>query len=575
MHEIEMLGLLDHDVLSGIELPFLPDPESSLDIYSSADSHSHKVHLLTKAEADKFDMDIFSEVSVEPVKPHSTRNSLASSAGSLRSGLESLKRSTSVRTMESATPRVPVIEETPRRIISHLPPAEELSPDVKPIQPLLTAGPSDALSTSPSQSSMRSGRSTISNSSKAGSTTIVGEGSRSSSTTRPLLKGASKFTPSWFWNTFARSGPSLPETSAVSAEGVTSPQATEAPISSASGSKGKTIPAAPKESLPERTPKPMYISNATVRARAGGSGRNLDEEVLFTHRGSLTRHSPLNTPPREGSEQTIGGKRRSGNHSSYMSMIGSSSSPVLRTNPLRPLAAVPSNVAYLASRWQHIFPEPLSKHDIKWKAMISPGCLPLTVEYFPSPSELDTKYDLFPYDFVVDPPEMRSFLVRPPTVSSHHPETVRRAWALVVMRAMVALRLAQGFQLVIRPSKPQNVASETDSPSTTLRRTSSYLAPDELKPRPAGAPEVLQSPDDPVYVSMSNEIHRIAYTGDTIQVRRHVRRMPRPRPFEYQCLIWPKLGVGYTELATSFKPHGLEGYGWNRYALTTVFKPGR
>ena len=26
MHEIEMLGLLDHDVLSSIELPFLPEP---------------------------------------------------------------------------------------------------------------------------------------------------------------------------------------------------------------------------------------------------------------------------------------------------------------------------------------------------------------------------------------------------------------------------------------------------------------------------------------------------------------------------------------------------------------------
>ncbi|KAI0686452.1 hypothetical protein BC835DRAFT_1420375 [Cytidiella melzeri] len=566
MHEIEMLGLLDHDVLSGIELPFLPEHDSFLESSSASDSHARKPRPITQAEADKFDLDIFSDFQTEPLKPQSsTQNSLTSSAGSLRSGIEALKRSFSTRTAESLTQRIPHIEDAPRRIVSHLPAVEDVPPAASGSnQRQALTEQSGAPSTSPSQSSMRSGRSNVSTSSKTGSTTVVGESSRSSSVTRPLLKGATKFTPTWFWNTFSRSGPSLPETSAVSAEGLTNPKSFESPSSSAPISTGKTIPAASKELPVERTPKPMFISNAAVRARTAGTGRNLDEEILFTHRGSVNRNSPLNTPPREGMEAALGGKRRSGNHSSYMSMIGSSSSPVLRTNPLRPLAAVPSNLAYLASRWQHMFPEPLSKHDIKWKAMVSPGCLPLTVEYFPNSTTLDTKYDLFPYDFVVDPPEMRSFLVRPPTVHSHHPEAIRRSWALVVMRVMVALRLAQGFQLVVRSGKPQNLASETNSPSTTLRRTSSYIVPDDLTPRPAGAPEVLQSPDDPVYLSMSNEMHRIAYSGDTIQVRRYVRRMPRTRPFDYQCLIWPKTGVGYTELKTSFVPHGLEGYGWNR-----------
>ncbi|TFY75548.1 hypothetical protein EWM64_g8463, partial [Hericium alpestre] len=73
-----------------------------------------------------------------------------------------------------------------------------------------------------------------------------------------------------------------------------------------------------------------------------------------------------------------------------------------------------------------------------------------------------------------------------------------------------------------------------------------------------------QAQTDPVYLSMSNEIHRIAYTGEAIQVRRYVRRMPPSQPFNYKCLIWPKLGVGYTELSTSFTSHGLENYGWNR-----------
>ena len=41
--------------------------------------------------------------------------------------------------------------------------------------------------------------------------------------------------------------------------------------------------------------------------------------------------------------------------------------------------------------------------------------------------------------------------------------------------------------------------------------------------------------------------------------------MPKTQLFEYQCLIWPKLGVGYTQMATTFSPHGMERYGWNRY----------
>ena len=101
---------------------------------------------------------------------------------------------------------------------------------------------------------------------------------------------------------------------------------------------------------------------------------------------------------------------------------------------------------------------------------------------------------------------------------------------------------------------------------------------------PAGSAEVLSSALDPVYLSMSNEIHRISYTGEAIQVRRYVRRMLMlpAKSFEYHCLIWPNLGGnlspsplyplaervppigGYTEVSTMFSSHGLEHYGWNR-----------
>jgi DEP domain-containing protein 5 len=276
--------------------------------------------------------------------------------------------------------------------------------------------------------------------------------------------------------------------------------------------------------------------------------------------GSLTRHSqsPMNTPPRD---DTVFERRRSIVLGSSAYLL-TSSSPSVRQTPSGPPIPVSYTDSSLARRWQHMFPQPSFKYDLKWKSMVTPGCLPLTTEQFPSTSELETSYDVFSYDFVVDPPETRSFLVRPPTVQSQNPDEVRRLWALVVMRGMIALRLAQGFQIVLRPANSPDYDPNPDP--RALRRSKSYVSDEDATPRPIGAAAALHAQADPVYLSMSNEIHRIAYTGEAIQVRRYVRRMSPTPPLQYKCLIWPKLGVGYTELSLSFAYHGLENYGWNR-----------
>lgn len=173
--------------------------------------------------------------------------------------------------------------------------------------------------------------------------------------------------------------------------------------------------------------------------------------------------------------------------------------------------------------------------------MTTPACLPLTVEHFPSTAELESLYDVFSYDFVLDPGEMQSFLVKPPPVTGS-PDDVRRAWALAVMRGMAAVRLAQGFQFVLKKGSLEKVSS---------RRTKPLMTEEDMTPKPVGAADVLrwradrnlvQSTSNPVYLSMTNEIHRISYTGEAIQVRRYVRRMPPSQPVEYQCLMWPKNG---------------------------------
>jgi hypothetical protein len=203
--------------------------------------------------------------------------------------------------------------------------------------------------------------------------------------------------------------------------------------------------------------------------------------------------------------------------------------------------------------------------EIKWKSMLTPACLPLTVEHFPTKSELESSYDIFSYDFVVEPAEMRSFLVKPPsTPKGASWEEGRRAWAAATMREMVALRLAQGFQFILKSSTP-NTSRPGPPPTRFPRRPSAFIPDEELSPQAVGAADVLTNPNDPVYLSMSNEIHKISYTGEAISVRRYVRKMVASAPIEYQCLIWPKLGEGYTELKTSFTSHGLENYGWNRF----------
>lgn len=208
--------------------------------------------------------------------------------------------------------------------------------------------------------------------------------------------------------------------------------------------------------------------------------------------------------------------------------------------------------------------------------MVTPACLPLTVEHFPTKSELESSYDIFSYEFVVDPPEMRSFLVKPPVIpKGASRDEARRAWAAAIMREMVALRLAQGFQFILKSSTP-NPSKLGPPPARFPRRPSTFITDEELNPQAVGAADVLSNSNDPVYLSMSNEIHQISYTGEVVRVRRYVRRMAVSTPIEYQCLIWPKLGEGYTELKTSFVSHGLENYGWNRFGLPlSFFRPNR
>ncbi|KAI9466089.1 hypothetical protein BJY52DRAFT_321839 [Lactarius psammicola] len=559
MHEIQMLGLLDHDVLSSIEVPYLPEQYASLLDHSR--EGNFEAFVSAKRDADKFDTDIF-EFKDHEVKPLSSNRTSGVSIGGATPMPSSIRIADKRAVAQHRTSHPPSnflpIEESPR-------PSETVPLPVPRsekghlVASLSVASTSD-MSTSPSQASVRSVRSNRSDAST--SSTQGNRGSPRGPTS--LLR--SKITP-WLFNPF-RSGPSQAVTSTVSVSGESTPiQSAHRPSTALSPT---TIAGIEKKSP---VTQPHTISPLTSTADTWSSPRPMPIKGIPRSRrpkapedmGPITHsplakylQSPMNTPPRDESQFE---KRRSIVHGSSAFLIASSS-PTVRLTPSGPQIPVSYSDLSLARRWLHMFPHPVFKHDIKWRSMVTPGCLPLTTEEFPSTSELETSYDVFSYDFVVDPPETGSFLVRPPAVQSHNPDEVRRAWALVVMRGMIALRLAQGFQIVLRPANSPAYDPEPDP--RALRRSKSYVSDEDITPRPTGAAEALRAQADPVYLSMSNEIHRIAYTGEAIQVRRYVRRMPPTHPLHYKCLVWPKLGAGYTELSLSFAYRGLENYGWNR-----------
>ncbi|KAF8582674.1 hypothetical protein K439DRAFT_1413077 [Ramaria rubella] len=545
MHEIQMLGLLEHDLLSSIEIPYL---DAGPPILPTSSESALDPRNARRMDADNFDLDTFALRKNDPLNATDTRNSIGASSGSAGTivpshlvssaiGRERIPISLSSSASSKFPPiaedqgqetpvpsppraRVPLISSTP------LSTAKALEPTIVPI-----------LSSSPSRASVLSSQSANSSSSSKKARGIQSQ-----------VSLASKFAPGWLFNPFRTS--SQPQTSVISVTSTMSslPRFTEPPP------KPSTSP------LPtSRPPKPVSISNRRTQ------GRNLDDSGLFgSNRSSFPRTSPLSSSPRDrdGTDALLAVRRST--LSSLTLPPVASSPPRPSTNPSRPVASVSYEQASLARRWQHIYPTPSFEHQIKWKSVLTPGCLPLTVEHFPTQQELDTAFEYFSYDFVVDPPSMSSsFCIKVPgDWKNLHPQESKDIFALAVMRGQTALRLAQGFQIILRTRGGANTRPTEER--NFSRRSRSFAADEEIVSKPIGVSEVLQTPFLPIYLSMPNEIHRLSYNGEVIKVELHVRRVgSMTRPFDYECLVWPKLGDGYTEVSTSFRPPGVEKLGWN------------
>ncbi|KAG9009263.1 vacuolar membrane-associated protein iml1 [Tulasnella sp. JGI-2019a] len=600
MYEIQMLGLLEHDVSSTLAIPLLEDdqiktPPNTGDGLSRTEALRQ---LRNKADSDTFalkrkpatqpvGMSSTSSLFItstapapRPPSPHVTRAvsdfrpqllsravseevstslSKTSSSSSMATTLANYNHKTSntaspVRSPRNLSPAPQSegnSEELPRLLALEIP---------RPPSPITTSRRSG----SPSQHSVRSTSTTSTNNSKKRGTTI----------TSRLGLGQ------WLFGSF-RAEPSLAEAAPISIgrrDVDRTPLATPPPTPlrraetmSASSSSGKATQLYLSNPDKSARPKPIAIkSSGNASRRPGGGGRV--EQIAS---GSPSKVVALSSQTRSNMSPASGSPARDsmmGVAPAHRRLLTLEPVPTPATNPSRPLSILTASQASMARRWQHIFAQPTSQHQIKWKGITTPSCLPLTCEYYPSKTEIDKAYHVYSYDVLLTPDMHSSFLLK------KLPGMVDEDWPLLIMRMMAMLRLQQGFQVITAPSPPAIVAlaqeivaptGDTTSipapryPITGAAGSGRYGTPTF----PIGPSHVLLSIRDCVYLSMSNQIHRISFdpVEQVIQVMRLTRRTTHlQEPQHYRCLVWPRLGDGYKDVSATFEYPSLDNFGWNR-----------
>ncbi|PPQ63384.1 hypothetical protein CVT24_005649 [Panaeolus cyanescens] len=576
MHEIQMMGLLEHDVLSSIEVPYLNDKaDQSMATMDVGDEVG-----MSQAEAEQFDMNTFALTT-----NYNPASVPFSSALALPRGHE--KRAS--HRQSTISTRFGPIEESPRMAygVPH-PPTWAPTRQAWDSMDTSSSTTAHAPGTSPSQSSIRSATSETVTSTK--------DKDKTPNKAASISKGslASKLTPSWLFNPFKsvanEPSPPVQESKDKPKDKDRTHPAPPSPlrtplrmVSAAKPMVASSTPPAPGQIIqPDRrdplsyeesgllmqssaykgapssvkVAEPVAIKSRVVhRSSFSNVSRTFEEsETVMPHR--YIRRSPINTPPQDG---ILSGKRRSAT-STLVQSLPSSSSYGAMTNPTRPQGSVPYPQTAFATRWKHIYPQPVFKHEWKWRSMVTPVCLPLTLEYLSSVEE-SFVFDA-EYSWVIDPSE-QSIIVRQPPKKASVEET-RRAFALGIMRGMVAVRLAHGFQFIVRPENLKNDKSR-ESERLPFRRGKSYREDDDVESMPIGPAAVLTTSLDTIWMSTTNEVHKIWYSGEMIHFKKYSRKTNIMRSFDYKCLIWPKLGGGYTEVKTAFSSVNNENQlSWNR-----------
>ncbi|KAK5245334.1 vacuolar membrane-associated protein iml1, partial [Exophiala xenobiotica] len=122
---------------------------------------------------------------------------------------------------------------------------------------------------------------------------------------------------------------------------------------------------------------------------------------------------------------------------SVASSVPRSNLPYVRNvNASNPLKRHPERESFFG-RWQHLYPRKPRAATVKWRSLCTPASVPLTTSDFPSRQGLQTDYDSATYDVHL---EMSNDMLEVPESRD------------TLLREMLAIRFAHGYQLVIGPS---------------------------------------------------------------------------------------------------------------------------
>ena len=150
--------------------------------------------------------------------------------------------------------------------------------------------------------------------------------------------------------------------------------------------------------------------------------------------------------------------------------------------------------------------------------------LPMTTDYLPSAEVLSSQYSDFRYT-VPTSAVTSSFLLR-----TDHP---KRSHILTLVTELICQRLAQGFQICT----PANASGALDAINVATTKT----LPDVLR-------DIQEGEVTAVYLSLSNQIHRIWYDRRTQTVCVKILRRRRTwakTDYEYSPLIWTRGSDNY------------------------------
>eukprot|EP00002_Diphylleia_rotans_P026218 TRINITY_DN5217_c0_g1_i1.p1 TRINITY_DN5217_c0_g1~~TRINITY_DN5217_c0_g1_i1.p1 ORF type:complete len:1497 (+),score=312.24 TRINITY_DN5217_c0_g1_i1:47-4537(+) len=293
------------------------------------------------------------------------------------------------------------------------------------------------------------------------------------------------------------------------------------------GSRHGSFDASPSEKDPNVHNEPVARAiKMNARPRKGSLSKSKESQEVGDYFRRVSTSISMKSANDERSTPRLSSKSMSRskheiNPTSFLNWDGAEFKTSNPYNPVKSTHRVSSN----RRRWGHLFPGVillapaaplLDAMPVSWKSLVEPAALPLTTDYFPSPSELST-YTSYVYNIsLADAPE--------------NPTKYREKME-ALFPELVLQRLAHDFQIVVQPENRSHHAGGKQS----------------------------------VCMSLSDSYHVLTLdpTNQNIDIKKYLRsKYPDDRINYAYTLLYPHESRPVIRQAV-FQKRGLNDYNWN------------